>query len=172
VRRRFCEAEPRTSSHDLALAAAVGVAGAAPFELAGPSFAASPRRTLARLLESINKRGQRLSSVTVPRVHVLTDDLLFGSRLQGDLGAAGYEVALGPAADRTADAIVADLTHDADTRIAALAAPRPPVLAYFAHVEPDVRERALAAGIELVVPRSRIAREGPALLAGLLATAR
>jgi hypothetical protein len=110
--------------------------------------------------------------VLVPRVHVLTDDLLFGSRLQGDLGAAGYEVALGPAADRTADAIVADLTHDADTRIAALAPPRPPVLAYFAHVEPGVRERALEAGIELVVPRSRIAREGPALLAGLLATAR
>jgi hypothetical protein len=35
-----------------------------------------------------------------------------------------------------------------------------------------VRSRALAAGIELVVPRSRIAREGPSLLAALLATER
>jgi hypothetical protein len=101
-------------------------------------------------------------------VHVLTDDLLFGSRLQADLRAAGHDVTLGPTPDRSAEAIVADLTHDADARIAALAQPRPPTLAFFSHVEADVRARALAAGIELVVPRSRIAREGPALLAGVL----
>jgi hypothetical protein len=98
-------------------------------------------------------------------VHVLTDDLLFGSRLQADLTAAGHVVTLGPTPDRAADAIVADLTHDSDARIAALTPPRPPTLAFFSHVEADVRARALAAGIERVVPRSRIAREGPALLA-------
>ena len=103
---------------------------------------------------------------------ILTDDLLFGSRLRADLESAGHKVTLSPLADRTADAIVADLTHDADTRIAALAAPRPPVLAFYSHVESDVRARALAAGIEMVVPRSRIAREGETLLADLLATAR
>jgi hypothetical protein len=108
----------------------------------------------------------------MPRVQLFTDDLLFGSRLQADLVAAGHEVTLGPAPDHSADAIVADLTYDADARIAALAPPRPPTLAFFSHVEADVRARALAAGIELVVPRSRIAREGPALLAGVLATAR
>jgi hypothetical protein len=32
-----------------------------------------------------------------------------------------------------------------------------------------VRDRALAAGFDLVVPRSRMAREGPQLVAGLLA---
>jgi len=106
------------------------------------------------------------------RVQLFTDDLLFGSRLQADLAAAGHEVTLGPTPDHSAAAIVADLTHDADARIAALAPPRPPTLAFFSHVEADVRARALAAGIEVVVPRSRIAREGPALLAGLLATAR
>jgi len=105
-------------------------------------------------------------------VCVLTDDLLFGSRLHADLEAAGHTVTLAPAPDHDADAIVADLTHDADTRIAALAAPRPPVLAFYSHVESDVRARALAAGIEMVVPRSRIAREGETLLADLLATAR
>ena len=114
-------------------------------------------------------------------VHVLSDDLLFGSRLQADLTAAGHDVTLGPRADPAAEAIIADLTHDADACLAELGLgrdrgpdgpPRPPVLAFFAHVEPDVRERALAAGVDLAVPRSRIAREGPALLAGLLATAR
>ena len=74
--------------------------------------------------------------------------------------------------DRAADAIVADLTHDADARIATLAPPRPPTLAFFSHVETGVRTAALAAGIELVVPRSRIAREGVSLLAALLATER
>jgi len=107
------------------------------------------------------------------RVQILTDDLLFGSRLQAELGAAsGHQVALGVVPDRGAVAIVADLTHDAVARIESLAQPRPPVLAFYSHVEADVRERALAAGLELVVPRSRIAREGPALLDSLLATAR
>ena len=116
--------------------------------------------------------GGRKIARTLSRVHVFTDDLLFGSRLASDLTAAGHEVTVGPRPDRGADAIVADLTYEADERIAALAPPRPPTLAFFSHVETDVRARALAAGIELVVPRSRVAREGPALLAGLLATAR
>ena len=76
------------------------------------------------------------------------------------------------ALDPQAQAIVADLTHDASARIAGLAARQAPVLAFYSHVESEVREQALAAGFELVVPRSRIAREGPALLDGLLATAR
>lgn len=107
------------------------------------------------------------------RVHVITDDLLFGSRLQGDLGAAGHEVTLGVAAEADADVLVLDLTHDADARLSAAAPqPRPPILAFFSHVEVDVRAQAQAAGVELVVPRSRIAREAPGLVADLLATAR
>jgi hypothetical protein len=105
-------------------------------------------------------------------VHVLTDDLLFGSRLQSELTAAGHVVTLGLALPAAADAIVADLTHDADARIATLAPPRSPTLAFFSHVDVDVRTRALAAGIDVVVPRSRIAREAHSLLAALLATAR
>jgi hypothetical protein len=42
-------------------------------------------------------------------------------------------------------------------------------LGFFAHVQPEVRERALNAGFDLVVPRSRMAREGPVLVDGLLA---
>ena len=42
-------------------------------------------------------------------------------------------------------------------------------LGFFAHVEPEVRERALQAGFDLVVPRSRMAREGAQLVERLLA---
>jgi hypothetical protein len=106
------------------------------------------------------------------RVQLLTDDLLFGSRLEGDLVGAGYEVVAGLRPREDVDAIVADLTHDADARIASLESAPAPVLAFYSHVEAAVRERALAAGAKIVVPRSRIAREGPALLAALLATGR
>ncbi len=40
-------------------------------------------------------------------------------------------------------------------------------LGFYAHVDPAVRERALAAGFDQVVPRSRMAREGAELVAGL-----
>jgi DNA-binding NarL/FixJ family response regulator len=39
----------------------------------------------------------------------------------------------------------------------------------YAHVEAGVRERAQQAGFDLVVPRSRMAREGAQLVSGLLA---
>jgi hypothetical protein len=103
------------------------------------------------------------------RVHVLSDDLLFGSRLQAELGAV---VSLGPEVDPEADAIVADLTHDASARIAALANWDRPVLAFYSHVEVDVRSEAEAAGFAIVVPRSRMAREAGPLVERLLATAR
>jgi len=41
------------------------------------------------------------------------------------------------------------------------------VLGFFAHVEPEVREAALAAGFDQVVPRSRMHREGAALVSAL-----
>ena len=45
-------------------------------------------------------------------------------------------------------------------------------LAFYSHVETDVRELAEQAGFELVVPRSRMAREGGALVERLVAAAR
>jgi hypothetical protein len=104
-------------------------------------------------------------------VCVLSDDLLFGSRLQAELTAAGHEVTLAPTVDPQADVIVADLTHDGIERIDALSGVTAPVLAFYSHVQVDVRERAEAAGIDRVVPRSRIAREAAALVGTLLATA-
>jgi DNA-binding NarL/FixJ family response regulator len=115
------------------------------------------------------------------RVLALTADLLFGSRLQAALVAAAHDVQLvasehelGAAlAQAPADALVVDLTNADLDGVAIVSALAPKLagtrtLAYYSHVDPAVRERALAAGIELAVPRSRVAREAPELLASLL----
>lgn len=103
------------------------------------------------------------------RVALLCPDLLFGSRLQSALAAAGHEV-LAP--DAEADLLVVDLTAEADSRIAGAAGARMPVLGFYAHVEQDVRRAAEAAGFARVVPRSRMAREPAALVDALLRAGR
>jgi hypothetical protein len=100
------------------------------------------------------------------RVALLCPDLLFGSKLRGALNAAGHEVV---AAGDDADLLVVDLTADVEERLAAATAASAPALAFYAHVEQTVRRRAESAGIEQVVPRSRMAREAPALVEGMLA---
>jgi CheY-like chemotaxis protein len=115
------------------------------------------------------------------RVAALIPDLLFGSKVQSALQDAGHEVDLITgeleAWDEVAgiDLLVVDLTSpDVDgvevfetlATGGELHAVRS--LGFFAHVEPQVRERALQAGFDLVVPRSRMAREGPRLVEGLL----
>ena len=99
------------------------------------------------------------------RVAVLCPDLLFGSKLQGALRAAGHEP-VGPGDD--AELLVVDLTDDADARIAQAAGAGIPRLGFYSHVEQDVRRRAEEAGFERVVPRSRMAREAAALVESLL----
>jgi hypothetical protein len=99
------------------------------------------------------------------RVALLCPDLLFGSKLQGAFRAAGHEP-VGPT--DPAEVLVIDLTADVDERLEAAAGSQLPTLAFYAHVEQDVRERAEAAGIERVVPRSRMAREPVALVESLL----
>ena len=104
------------------------------------------------------------------RVAAYVPDLLFGSNVVGALRAGGHEAELSSSAgdlDLSADVLVVDLTVDAAQRVEqvrGLGDRRPPVLAFYAHVEADVRTLAEAAGFELVVPRSRMAREGPALV--------
>ncbi len=99
------------------------------------------------------------------RVALLCPDLLFGSKLQGALRAAGHEP-VGP--DDDADVLVVDLTDDPDARIAQAAGATIPRLGFYSHVEQDVRRRAEAAGFERVVPRSRMAREAAALVESLV----
>jgi hypothetical protein len=104
----------------------------------------------------------------VARVALLCPDLLFGSKVQGALRAAGHDVV---AADAPADLLVVDLTADVEQRLGAVREARAPTLGFYSHVEQDVRRRADEAGITRVVPRSRMAREGPALVEQLLAEA-
>jgi hypothetical protein len=46
--------------------------------------------------------------------------------------------------------------------------PGVPTVAYYLHTDQDTRQRAESAGYELVVPRSRMNREGPQLVEKLL----
>jgi hypothetical protein len=111
----------------------------------------------------------------VARVAAVVPDLLFGSRVLGDLQAGGHEAvlvsSLSEEAVAAADVVVVDLTSDPHARIAqaepALEADAVRTLAFYSHVEADVRAQAEQAGFDLVVPRSRMAREGAALVSRL-----
>lgn len=113
--------------------------------------------------------------------HVLAyiPDLLFGSRVQGSLLAGGHVVDLvgdenGVLAGMPqADVLILDLTDDPVRRAGLLqslpadARAKVRTLAFYSHVEADVRRMAEEAGFDLVVPRSRMAREGADLIARL-----
>jgi CheY-like chemotaxis protein len=116
------------------------------------------------------------------RVAALIPDLLFGSKVQSALQTAGHEVDLITgeleAWDEVGgiDLLVIDLTSPDingvelfETLATGGELHEVRSLGFFAHVEPDVRERALQAGFDLVVPRSRMAREGAQLVERLLA---
>lgn len=103
------------------------------------------------------------------RVLALIPDLLFGSTVHAALTGAGHQVELvsqlPPKVD--ADVLVVDLTADVEDRLRAVRDAVPEgvrTLAFYSHVEGEVREQAQRAGLDLVVPRSRMAREGVALV--------
>ncbi len=103
------------------------------------------------------------------RVVSIATDLMLASKVEATLTAAGHQVILassvGDASVAEAELVVADLdAADAE----ALASLEPPVLGYYSHVDVETREAAEAAGVDLVVPRSRMARELPALAERLL----
>lgn len=109
------------------------------------------------------------------RVVAYIPDLLFGSQVQGALRAAGHEVELVANASDIggklagADALVFDLTDDVQGRVAAFeslkgGAERVRALAFYSHVEAETRALAETAGFDLVVPRSRMAREATTLI--------
>jgi hypothetical protein len=95
------------------------------------------------------------------RIAVVVPDLLFGSRVQGGVEAAGH--ALVPA-DAGPDLVIADVEA---VDPAAVNGPRR--LGFYPHVQPELKRRAEQAGFDLVVPRSRMARELPDLVEKVLA---
>jgi hypothetical protein len=129
------------------------------------------------------------------RVLALIPDLLFGSRVQGSLTAAGHEVELLANPDlvrsklsdmdgQDVKVLVVDLTDEAHTRAWAIhsllsntsepgreltgALEHIRTLAFYSHVDTRARTCAEEAGFDLVVPRSRMAREGAELVSGLV----
>jgi hypothetical protein len=116
------------------------------------------------------------------RVIALTADLLFGSRLQSDLASAGHEVEMigdpGRLRSRLEEdpepgrwVLVVDLTDPALDGSAVLEslASLPAMafagtLGFYSHVEVSTRTRGRQAGFDMLVPRSRMVREGASLV--------
>jgi DNA-binding NarL/FixJ family response regulator len=104
------------------------------------------------------------------RVVSIAEDLMLASRVDAMLTAAGHHVilarSLAEASLDGAELIVADLDVESPEALVGLGMP---VLGYYSHVDAETRQAALAAGVDLVVPRSRMSRELPQLAAKLLA---
>jgi hypothetical protein len=105
----------------------------------------------------------------VARVVAVAPDLLLGSKVEATLSAAGHDVSLAPSLAEApldgAELLVADLDVENPDALVGLGMP---VLGYYAHVNAETRRVAEAAGIDIVVPRSRMARELPELAERLL----
>jgi DNA-binding response OmpR family regulator len=113
----------------------------------------------------------------VARVALLCPDLLFGSKLEGALAAAGHEATrydgedMARAAAPDADLLIVDLTADSYDGAVLVESMKMggelgavPTLGFYSHVDVDTKRRADQAGFDLVVPRSRMARETAALV--------
>lgn len=104
------------------------------------------------------------------RVVAIAPDLMFASKISETLAAAGHEVTIcglvSEAQPEGADLVIADLDRVDPGAVTGLG---PPVLGFYPHTNAELRERAEAAGVDLVVPRSRMAREMPELVERLLA---
>ena len=103
------------------------------------------------------------------RIAAILPDLFFASKVTETLAAAGHEVSVvapGDAVD--ADLLIVDLDATTDEPALPTDVPR---LGFYSHVDVETRKRAEESGYDLVVPRSRMAREMPALVAKLTSDA-
>ena len=103
------------------------------------------------------------------RVAALVADLMLASRVRASLEAAGHEVEQDselPDELDGVDLVVADLDAVEPEALADLGVP---VIAFYQHTDTAMKERGDAAGLALVIPRSRMARELPALVDRTLA---
>jgi hypothetical protein len=105
----------------------------------------------------------------VARILSIATDLMLASRVEEALRASGHEVVTSASIEEAdlddVELIVADLDAEDPDATVGLGMP---VLGYCSHVDVETREAAEAAGVDLVVPRSRMARELPALAERLL----
>jgi hypothetical protein len=108
----------------------------------------------------------------VARVVAVAPDLFFASKIEATLSAAGHEVEIASELDRIGaerpDLLIVDLDN---TDFGKGAPAGMPTLGFYSHVDAETRLRAEEAGFDLVVPRSRMAREMPGLVERLLGSA-
>ena len=90
------------------------------------------------------------------RVALRIPDLMLHSRVLEVVRAGGHEIVT-----EDPEVLVVDVMEVDAEEVVGQA---PALLGVFAHTQPDVRDRALAAGFDLVVPRSRMVREGADLI--------
>jgi hypothetical protein len=94
----------------------------------------------------------------VARIVAVAADLLLSSKVEAMLSAAGHDVAL-------SSTLTEAPLDGADLLVVGLGIP---VLGYYSHVNVDTKQAAEAAGVDLAVPRSRMARELPQLVDRLI----
>ncbi|HSK49864.1 MAG TPA: hypothetical protein VK889_05140 [Solirubrobacterales bacterium] len=103
------------------------------------------------------------------RILSISTDLLLGSKVDAMLKAAGHDVTTSPSIQEAdlegIELAVADLDVGSAEALIGFGFP---VLGYYSHVDVETRQAAEAAGVDLVVPRSRMARELPDLVDRLL----
>jgi hypothetical protein len=106
----------------------------------------------------------------VARVVAIAPDLMFASRISETLAAAGHDVTISGSVSEAplqgAELLIADLDRVEPDAVAGLG---PPVLGFYPHTDAELRKRAEEAGVDMVVPRSRMAREMPQLVERLIA---
>jgi hypothetical protein len=103
------------------------------------------------------------------RIAALVSDLMLASRVRTSLEASGHEVEQESALPDELDGIdlvVADLDAVPPEQLGDLGLP---VIGFYSHVDVEMKARADQAGLALVVPRSRMARELPELVERVLA---
>jgi CheY-like chemotaxis protein len=117
----------------------------------------------------MNESGARASR----RVLMLVDDLFFATRIATAARHLGIEVLRDLAAGGAApDLVVIDL-HSRRDPLAAIASLKAapatrevPIVAFLSHVETGLRDRARAAGADIVLPRSAFTAKLAEILAG------
>jgi hypothetical protein len=103
------------------------------------------------------------------RIAALVADLMLASRVQTALEASGHEVERDtdvPDELDGIDLVVADLDAVPPERLAELGVP---VIGFYSHVDVEMKKRAEDVGLAMAIPRSRMARELPELVARALA---
>src|SRR5262245_58230498 len=102
------------------------------------------------------------------RIVAVVDDLMLASRVHTSLEAAGHEVeqdsSLPDELDGV-DCVVADLDLVSPEQLRGLGVP---VIGFYQHTDVKTKERADAAALAFAVPRSRMVRELPQLVARAL----